>query len=57
MLNNILLTSFYCMIFNTKLTIHNKIIWLTLSMHVTGSYLLYDIINHSLNLIGRYQIT
>ena len=47
MLNNILLASFYCMIFNTKLTIHNKNIWLTLSMHVTGSYLLYDIINHS----------
>ena len=45
MLNNILLTSLYCMIFNTKLTIHNKIIWLTLSIHVTGSFLLYDIIN------------
>ena len=32
--------SYNCIIFNTKLTIYNKIIWLTLSVHVNGSQLL-----------------
>jgi hypothetical protein len=40
--------SYNCIIFNTKLTIHFKFIWLTLPVHVTGSqFLLYFTFNNS----------